>query len=52
MAGCLEGIYDQTRLLGPRKQTEIDAENRSKVIDVYRQRGVSGEFRGNSEVDF
>ena len=39
-------------LLGPRKQTEIDAENRSAVIDVYRQRGISDEFLGNSEVNF
>ena len=41
-----------TDLLGPRKQTEIDAENRSAVIDVYRQRGISDEFLGNSEVNF
>lgn len=39
-------------LLGPRKQTEIDAENRSAVIDVYRARGISGEFLDISEVDY
>ncbi|PTE10340.1 CpaD family pilus assembly protein [Mesorhizobium helmanticense] len=39
-------------LLGPRKQTPIDAENRSAVIDVYRDRAISGEFLGNSEVDY
>ena len=39
-------------LLGPRKSTDIDAENRGAVIDVYRQRGISGEFLSNSEVDF
>ncbi|MGB3539670.1 MAG: CpaD family pilus assembly protein [Mesorhizobium sp.] len=39
-------------LLGPRKQTSIDAANRSKVIDVYRSRGISGEFLGNSEVTY
>lgn len=39
-------------LLGPRKQTDIDAENRSKVIDVYRGRGISDEFLGNSEVTY
>lgn len=39
-------------LLGPRKSTDIDAENRGAVIDVYRQRGISGDFLGNSEVDY
>ncbi|WP_095082365.1 CpaD family pilus assembly protein [Mesorhizobium sophorae] len=39
-------------LLGPRKSTDIDAENRGAVIDVYRQRGISGDFLSNSEVDF
>ena len=39
-------------LLGPRKQTTIDAENRGKVIDVYRARGISDEFLGNSEVTY
>ncbi len=39
-------------LLGPRKQTEIDAENRDAVIDVYRKRGISDEFLGNSEIEY
>ncbi|MDX8468138.1 CpaD family pilus assembly protein [Mesorhizobium sp. VK23B] len=39
-------------LLGPRKQSDIDAENRGKVIDLYRARGVSDEFLGNSEVTY
>ena len=39
-------------LLGPRKQSTIDAENRGAVIDVYRARGISGEFLGNSEVTY
>jgi pilus assembly protein CpaD len=39
-------------LLGPRKSSDIDAENRGKVIDVYRARGISNEFLGNSEVKF
>ena len=26
-------------LLGPRKQTSIDAENRNEVIDIYREAG-------------
>ncbi|AZO59823.1 MAG: pilus assembly protein CpaD [Mesorhizobium sp.] len=39
-------------LLGPRKQSDIDAENRGAVIDVYRARGISDEFLGNSEVTY
>ncbi|MER9434071.1 CpaD family pilus assembly protein [Mesorhizobium sp. M0618] len=39
-------------LLGPRKPSTIDAENRGAVIDVYRARGISDEFLGNSEVDY
>ncbi len=39
-------------LLGPRKRTTIDAENRGEVIDLYRKRGISDEFLGNSEVDY
>jgi len=39
-------------LLGPRKQTTIDAENRGAVIDVYRSRGISTEFLGSSEVTY
>ena len=39
-------------LLGPRKSSDIDAENRSAVIDTYRSRGISDEFLGNSEVTY
>ncbi|RUX27437.1 pilus assembly protein CpaD [Mesorhizobium sp. M7A.F.Ca.US.011.01.1.1] len=39
-------------LLGPRKPSTIDAENRGAVIDVYRARGISDEFLGNSEVTY
>jgi pilus assembly protein CpaD len=39
-------------LIGPRKQTPIDAANRSAVIDVYRDRGISDELLGNSEVEY
>ncbi len=39
-------------LIGPRKQSDIDAENRGAVIDVYRSRGISDEFLGNSEVTY
>jgi len=45
-------VSNPADLLGPRKQTDIDAETRSNVIDVYRGRGVSDEFLGNSEVEF
>lgn len=39
-------------LIGPRKPSPIDAENRGAVIDTYRGRGISDEFLGNSEVTF
>jgi len=39
-------------LLGPRKSSDIDAENRGAVIDLYRARGISNEFLGNSEVTY
>jgi pilus assembly protein CpaD len=44
-------VANPSDFLGPRKQTEVDAENRDRVIDVYRGRGVSEEFLNNSEVD-
>ncbi len=43
-------IANPADLLGPRKSTDIDAENRGAVIDDYRGRGISDEFLGNSEV--
>lgn len=45
-------VANPTDLLGPRKQTEIDAENRSEVIDVYRDREISDEFFGRVEVEY
>jgi pilus assembly protein CpaD len=45
-------IANPNDLLGPRKPSTIDAENRGAVIDVYRTRGISGEFLGNSEVTY
>ncbi|MBN9241341.1 MAG: CpaD family pilus assembly protein [Mesorhizobium sp.] len=45
-------IANPADLIGPRKQTSIDAENRGAVIDLYRKRGVSNEFLGNSEVTY
>ena len=45
-------VANPADLIGPRKQTTIDAENRGTVIDLYRRRGVSDEFLGNSEVTY
>jgi pilus assembly protein CpaD len=45
-------IANPADLLGPRQQTTIDAENRSKVIDVYRDREIAKEFFDVSEVDY
>jgi pilus assembly protein CpaD len=45
-------IADPNDLVGPRKEGDIDAENRNNVINVYRSRGISPEFSGNSEVQY
>jgi pilus assembly protein CpaD len=45
-------MANPTDLLGPRKRTTIDAENRGEVIDTYRRQGISDEFLGNSEVEY
>lgn len=37
-------------LLGPRKTTSIDPENRGDAIEQYKQRGVAQDFNENSEV--
>lgn len=44
-------VANPTDLLGPRRSGEIDAENRSEVIDTYRKDGTAT-FRGASEVDY
>ncbi|MBE7183158.1 MAG: CpaD family pilus assembly protein [Methylobacterium mesophilicum] len=44
-------VANPADLLGPRQQTEIDAENRSVAIDRYRNGTRSLLFRGQSEVD-
>lgn len=44
-------VANPADLLGPRQPSEIDAENRSEVIEAYRKREISGELTGNSEVD-
>ncbi|MDX8532661.1 CpaD family pilus assembly protein [Mesorhizobium sp. VK25A] len=45
-------VANPNDLIGPRKQSDIDAENRGAVIDKYRARGISEEFLGNSEVTY
>lgn len=45
-------VANPADLIGPRKRSDIDAENRGAVIDVYRKRGISDEFLGNSEVTY
>ena len=43
-------IANPADLLGPRKPTSIDAENRSHAIDQYRNREIAPDFATNSEV--
>ncbi len=45
-------IANPADLLGPRRSTEPDAENRQRAITVYQRRGISGEFLGNSEINY
>lgn len=45
-------IANPADLLGPRQPGEIDAVNRSNAIDVYRNRRISSEVSGNSEVNY
>jgi pilus assembly protein CpaD len=45
-------VANPNDLIGPRKMGDIDAENRDNVINVYRSRGISPEFMGNSEVGY
>lgn len=45
-------IANPADLLGPRQQTTIDAENRGKVIDDYRNRLMTPDFIRQSEVDY
>ncbi len=45
-------LENPTDILGPRRRTEIDPENRTVAIDIYKSRGVSEEFSTTSEVDY
>jgi pilus assembly protein CpaD len=49
LAAQLENPMD---ILGPRKRTEIDPENRARAIELYKNRGVTEEFNTNSEVEY
>jgi len=49
LAAQVANPYD---LLGPRKTTEIDPENRGAAIGVYKNRGISREFVGQSEINY
>ncbi|MGB3386786.1 MAG: CpaD family pilus assembly protein [Pseudaminobacter sp.] len=45
-------IANPADLLGPRQQTTIDAENRGRVIDDYRDRLMTPDFIRQSEVNY
>lgn len=45
-------IANPMDLLGPRKMTEIDAENRGGAIGDYKARTISDDFQGGSEVEY
>ena len=49
LAAQLENPMD---ILGPRKRSEIDPENRAVAIELYKTGGVSDEFLTSSEVDY
>ncbi|BCH28058.1 CpaD family pilus assembly protein [Mesorhizobium sp. L-8-3] len=45
-------IANPEDLLGPRKPSPVDADNRSDAIDQYQARAISGEFIDTSEVSY
>ncbi|MEO3997567.1 CpaD family pilus assembly lipoprotein [Mesorhizobium sp. CAU 1732] len=45
-------IANPADLLGPRKQSPIDAQNRSHAIDQYQRRGIAADVRSNREVNY
>lgn len=45
-------VANPADLIGPRKQTTIDAENRGAAIDRYKRGAVAEEFTGNSEINY
>jgi len=45
-------VANPADLLGPRQPSEIDAENRKRVIDAYQKREITGEFIDQSEIAY
>lgn len=45
-------IAEPADLLGPRKSSEIDPENRAGAIEEYKVRGITPDFNGNSEIAY
>ncbi|MCT7376189.1 CpaD family pilus assembly protein [Chelativorans salis] len=45
-------VANPADILGPRKMTPIDAENRDSAIGDYKAREVDDDFRARSEVDY
>lgn len=45
-------MANPTDLLGPRKPTSIDPENRANAIEQYKARSVAGDMRANREVEY
>ena len=45
-------VANPADLLGPRKSTPIDPENRANAIDQYKARAVADDFNQNSEVAY
>lgn len=45
-------VANPADLLGPRQPSEIDAENRSEVIEAYRKREITGDFIDKAEIDY
>lgn len=45
-------IANPADLLGPRKSSEIDPENRSNAIEQYKARGIAADMADNREVNY
>jgi pilus assembly protein CpaD len=45
-------VANPADLLGPRKPSPIDPENRANAIEQYKARGVAGDVRANREVNY
>jgi pilus assembly protein CpaD len=45
-------IANPADLIGPRKPTEIDPENRAAAIEQYKARGITPDFNRNSEITY